>query len=251
MTSFARITCLGVSHSFGRKRALSNVDLVIEAKEITSLIGPNGAGKTTLISILSTLLSPSRGEVRYGDLSHGEAAARLRGRIGLLSHSGLVYPDLSALENLRFTAGLYNLHDAPKRAAELLKEVSLPEEAWRRPARTYSRGMVQRLSLARALLPDPDLLLLDEPFSGLDSEATARLFNILKELRNRGRMVVLVTHDLSIAAALSDKVAFLTGGRLMGPIEQGLDEPALKALYDEHLSTGQPSSSNLLELGGS
>ncbi len=231
---FDTVVCRGVTKVYGRTRALAGVDLTFRVGEVTALLGANGAGKTTLLSILSTLLRPSAGEVRYGEAGHDEAATSLRGEIGLVSHAALVYPQLSALENLHFFGRLYGLDQLPERAAAVLERVGLAEPAWQRAASTYSRGMLQRLALARALLPDPRLLLLDEPFTGLDRDASARLMEILREARGRGRIVVLVTHDLDGAARLADRTAILARGRVSHLVEEAVDGPELGELYRTH-----------------
>ncbi|MFW6369113.1 MAG: ABC transporter ATP-binding protein [Myxococcota bacterium] len=231
MSSFDQVTCKQVGRAFGRVRALARVDLRLRAGTLTGLVGPNGAGKSTLLGVLSTLLSPSNGEVLYGSYSHREAARELRGCIGLVSHQASVYPDLSALENLHFWA---RLHELPgEEAGRMLELVGLAEETWRRPAGTYSRGMLQKLSLARALLHDPRLLLLDEPFTGLDPEAVDRLVDLLDSARRSGKLVLLVTHDIEQAARVSDEVAILVRGRIRRLIEEKLTAPQLLSAYRE------------------
>lgn len=242
--SFDTVTCTGVTKIYGRTRALAGVDLTFRAGEVTALLGANGAGKTTLVSILSTLLRPTAGEVRYGELAHPEAARRLRGAIGLVSHAALVYPQLSALENLRFFGRLYGLTDANERSEAVLERVGLQRSAWNRAAGTYSRGMLQRLALARALLPEPRLLLLDEPFTGLDREASERLMEILRDARGQSRLLVLVTHDLEGAARLADRTAILARGRIARLVDEPVDGHVLAELYREHTAlVGAPRRS--------
>lgn len=232
--SFDQVTCRGVTRVYGRTRALAGVDLTLESGKITALLGANGAGKSTLISILSTLMAPSRGEVLYGDVPHPEAGRKLRGHIGLLSHAALVYPQLSALENLAFFAELYSLTDARARAIAILEEVGLTRSAWTRPASTYSRGMLQRLALARALLPTPRLLLLDEPFTGLDGDASERLMELLDRARGRDQILLLVSHDIEAAAQLADRTAILSRGKIAHLIDEPIDGPALAEAYRIH-----------------
>jgi heme exporter protein A len=232
--AFDRITCRGVTRVYGRTRALAGVDLELRAGEVTAILGANGAGKTTLLSILSTLLTPSSGEVRYGEVDHATAARTLRGEIGLVSHAALVYPQLSALENLAFAARLYGVKDGKARAEALLAEVGLLDSAWKRAAATYSRGMLQRLALARALIHDPPLLLLDEPFTGLDPDASERLMDMLQTARGRGRLVVLVTHDLDGAARLANRTAIMARGKIAHVVEEKVDGATLSDLYRHH-----------------
>lgn len=242
MSVLEQVRCVDVTRAFERTRALRGIDLSMAGGAITAMVGPNGAGKTTLVSILSTMLRPSTGEVRYGEMGHREASRALRGRIGLVSHRALLYPELSALENLAFAAQLYNLRGAAARARELLERIGLPQGAWRRPAGTLSRGMTQRLALARAMLHDPCLLLLDEPFTGLDPEAADRLEALLAEARRRGRIVLLVTHDFDLAARLSDRIAILLGGRVAHVTDQRLEGDELRFLYEKHTAAKSFSS---------
>lgn len=231
--TFDAVTVRGVTKVFGRTRALSGIDLELKRGEVTALLGANGAGKTTLLSILSTLSRPTAGEVRYGEIGHEEAARTMRADIGLVSHAALVYPQLSGLGNLRFFGRLYGLDDGAARAEALLDRVGLARSAWTRTAGTYSRGMLQRLALARALLPDPPLLLLDEPFTGLDQNASARLMDILRDARGEGRLVVLVSHDLDGAARLADRTAILARGKVARLIDEPVDGATLAEIYRE------------------
>ena len=220
---------------YGRQRALGSaaggIDLTLRAGEITALLGPNGAGKSTLIGILATLTSPSSGEVRYGGRELDE---ELRGTIGVIAHESLCYADLSGRENLEFFARLYQVAEPKKRAAEMLARVGL-EQAAGRPARTYSRGMLQRLAVARALIHRPKLLLADEPFTGLDRSGVELLGQLLVEERQAGALVVVVTHDFDAVAQLVDRVVVLHRGRIAhdGPAPpSGERQPArLAELY--------------------
>ncbi len=211
---FGEVTVREVSRSYGRRRALTRVSLACRSGEVLGLLGPNGAGKSTLLSILATLLAPSAGEVRYGAKTAAEAGPSLRACLGLLSHDLHLYPELTAAENLRFFAQLYDVDDVEGRVAAALDRAGLVQ---RRDdvVSGFSRGMRQRLALERALLHDPRLLLLDEPFTGLDDASVAALVARLRELRGAGRILVVVTHDLDVAEQLLDKVAVLKEGRLV------------------------------------
>ncbi len=232
--SFDTVTCEKVGRVYGRTRALSSFSLQLRAGEVTALVGTNGAGKSTLLAILSTLLSPSSGTVRYGELSFREAGARARGTIGLVSHAALVYPQLSARENLDFFAKLHALPDRAEAIKAMLEQVGLVPSAWDRPASTYSRGMLQRLALARALITHPTLLLLDEPFTGLDREASERLMEIVLSAKEAGRIVLLVSHDLQVTAELADRTVILARGKLKHVIEERVSGDTLSELYREH-----------------
>ncbi len=226
MLDFDAVTLTDVSRHFGRRRALSRVSLTLRAGQIAGLLGPNGAGKSTLIGILATLVAPTSGDVRYGSGSAGELGDALRRRIGLLAHDLYLYPELSARQNLDFFARLYGL-DADRTVTAALESAGLMERAADDVA-GFSRGMRQRLALERALLHRPKLVLLDEPFTGLDDRAVGIVSNRLRRLAADGTIVLLATHDLDVADGLVDRVVLIRDGRLVS------DEPAgtgLRARY--------------------
>ena len=210
---FRSLTFTDVSRHFGRRRVLNKVSLRCDAGEIVALLGSNGAGKSTLLSIAATLLDPSSGEVRYGDGSARGAGADLRGRIGVLGHDLSIYPELSAAENLRFFARAYGLSDVDGSVSVALRRAGLDHRE--DPCGRFSRGMRQRLALERALLHRPRLVLLDEPFTGLDDTATDALRERLRELRADGCIVLLATHDLETIDGLADRAVLLQAGRLV------------------------------------
>jgi len=211
---FTRLTLTDVSRNFGRRRALTRVSFSCDAGEVVGLLGPNGAGKSTLLGILSTLVAPSSGEVRYGEHTARTAGPALRGRIGLLAHDLHLYPELTAGENLDFFARLYGVAGPARVVAEALERAGLAER--RNDAVSgFSRGMRQRLALERALLHGPRLVLLDEPFTGLDDQATFALVERLRGLRGQGCILILATHDLETIETLVDRVAVLREGRLV------------------------------------
>jgi len=212
---FDTLRLIDVSRTFGRRRALKQVSLTAEAGSITALLGPNGAGKSTLLSIAATLLQPSSGRVEYGQYVAATAGSQLRARIGMLGHDLYLYPELSAAENLRFFARIYNLPTIERRIDEALDRAGL---AARRddPVSGFSRGMRQRLALERALIHEPRLLLLDEPFTGLDEAARDALRTRLRGARAAGAIVVLTTHDTAAIDGLSDATVSLVDGRNLG-----------------------------------
>jgi heme exporter protein A len=231
-----RVTVTKVAKRFGHQRALGGVDVELRAGSVCALLGPNGAGKTTLLGILSTLVRPTGGDVAY---HHGGAARRhddaLRREIGVLAHASLCYGELDAVENLRFFGGLYDVADIEARIPALLREVGLEEPAWTRASRTYSRGMVQRLALARALLGGPSLLLLDEPFTGLDRTGALGLGQRLADFKKRGAIVLVVTHDLEAIAGITDHVVMLARGRIAHDERRdSFSYDDLKELYRAH-----------------
>ena len=196
---------------YGPTRALAGVDLELEAGLVTVIEGPNGAGKSTLLEILSLLARPTRGTLRFGTHDAWRERDALRGSLGVLAHAAMLYPDLSGLENLRLFARMYGVARA---RVDALGERFEATGFWERPARTYSRGQLQRLSLARALLHEPRLILLDEPSTGLDVRASERLVDAVAAERARGAIVVLVTHDSALSDKLADRRLRIERGRL-------------------------------------
>ncbi len=230
---FQQVSAKGLTKLYGRHRALGGVDLTLRAGSLCALLGPNGAGKSTLLGILSTLVRPTSGKVSFAANGRELDPHEVRAAIGVLAHEPMVYLELSAVENLDFFARLYDVPGASARAAELLDEVGLDPEARLRPARTYSRGMLQRLSLARALLHRPRLLLLDEPFTGLDRAGADALARTLAAAKQGGRIVLVVSHDIDALAELCDHVVVLRRGKIAH--DEAQDTPfgaaALKETY--------------------
>lgn len=222
----------GVSRHYGRRAALSRVWLECRAGTITGLLGPNGAGKSTLLGILATLVRPSAGAVQYGDRTAASWGDAIRAQIGVLGHESYLYDELSAAENLAFFARLYGLADFERRLAEALDHARLTARAHDRVG-AFSRGLRQRLALERALLHDPRLVLLDEPFTGLDDESMALLVARLSVLRARGAIVVMATHDFETAEGVVDRAVCLQSGRLLA-IEPGTG--SLRARYRQALA---------------
>ena len=200
--------------TFGLRPVLRGVDLAVAPGECLALMGPNGAGKTTLLRILATLSKPTAGLVRVANLPLPAAAGEVRRRLGVVAHHPLLYSDLTADENLQFYARMYGLSSFGARIAAVLEQVGL---AARRHdlVRTFSRGMQQRLAIGRALLHDPEVMMLDEPYTGLDPHAAEMLDQVLAEARRGGRTTLLTTHDLGRALALADRVAILARGTIV------------------------------------
>jgi ABC-type multidrug transport system ATPase subunit len=216
-----------VSRTFGRRRALWRISFRAERGAILGLLGPNGAGKSTMLAMLATLLRPTTGAIRYGAADVASPGAALRARIGILGHDLFLYPELTARENLAFFAGLYH-HPSPGEAAlRALERAGLADRA-DDPVSSFSRGMRQRVALERALIHEPRLALLDEPFTGLDDASAAALVARLGALRDSGAIVVLATHDLDLAEGLLDHAVFLRDGRM---VEMRPRPEALRATY--------------------
>ena len=210
----AAVEATDLAKDYGFRRVLDGVSIKVPAGTFYSLFGPNGAGKTTLVKILTTLSRPTAGTVRIaGEESRGPRVSWIRSRIGLISHQTLLYDGMTALENLVFFGRLYGVPRPADRAGALLTELRLWDRRHDR-AGTYSRGMLQRLAIARALMHDPEILFLDEPFTGLDPAASLLLRGLLERLKEGGRSAVLVTHDLAEGLALADRWGILAFGRV-------------------------------------
>ena len=210
---FDRIDITDLSRHFGRRKAVSRVSLSLSAGDILGLLGPNGAGKSTLLGMLATLVAPTSGSVTYGGASvagHGEA---IRSRIGVLAHELHLYPELTARQNLEFFASLHGV-DSPDLVPAALESAGLADRGEDQVG-SFSRGMRQRLALERALLHRPRLVLLDEPFTGLDDRAVRIVAARLTTLAAGGAIVVLATHDLDVAEGLISRMAVVRNGRLL------------------------------------
>jgi heme ABC exporter ATP-binding subunit CcmA len=209
-----------VTKSFGHFAVLKGVDLELQHGEFITLLGPNGAGKTTLLRILATLAKPTSGTIELAGIPLKDAKASIRGLLGVISHQTFLYEDLTARENLRFYGQLYEIPNLTSRVNELLARVGLERRANDR-VRTFSRGMQQRLSIARAILHNPPVLLLDEPDTGLDRQAADMLQNIIRELATGGepRSIIMTTHNLERGLAMCDRLVVLANGRIIREVQ--------------------------------
>lgn len=205
--------------NYGSNLVLRGVDLHVQPGEFVTLVGSNGAGKTTLIRIVATLLKPTSGQATIGGWPLPDHAARVRRHIGLVSHHALLYGDLTAAENLIFFARLYHLPDREDRVEAALRMVGLAARQ-RDPVRSFSRGMIQRLTIARATLHEPDVLLLDEPYTGLDQDATHLLDDLLRRESDLGRTIFMITHDLARGLNLCHRIAILERGKIVAIVER-------------------------------
>ncbi len=234
---FLELSIRDLNRHFGRRRALSRISLDCRAGETVGLLGPNGAGKSTLLAIVSTLALPSSGEVRYGGMTAREIGSALRGRIGVLSHDLHLYSELTARENLIFFGRLYGVADPEGSANRALERARLADRGGDIVS-GFSRGMRQRLALERALLHDPRLVLLDEPFTGLDDASTSALIARLRELRTAGCITLLATHDIDVAEAVLDRAVILQDGKL---VASEADVRGLRQRYQDRLRRGVAS----------
>ena len=225
---FDSVQLVDVSRHFGRRRALSHISLTLRAGDIVGLLGPNGAGKSTLLGVLATIVAPTSGDVKYGGGTVRELGPLLRQRIGVLAHELYLYPELSAQQNLAFFAELYGL-DVQRIVPAALERANLTDRA-ADDVGSFSRGMRQRLALERALLHRPRLVLLDEPFTGLDDRSVSAVSERLRLLAADGAIVIVATHDLDVADGLVTRVALVRDGKLLA------DEPAMPGLRARYRS---------------
>jgi heme exporter protein A len=196
---------------FGLKTILRGLDFSVESGEFVALLGPNGAGKTTFLRVLATLSRPSMGHVKVAGHHLPHDAAQVRAKLGVVSHLPLLYPDLTAEENLRFYGRMYGIGNMGSRISEVLEMVGL-EHRRKDLVRTFSRGMQQRLAIGRAVIHDPEVMLFDEPYTGLDQDASEMLDEVLRSVAAEGRTVVMTSHDLARAEDLATRFDILSRG---------------------------------------
>ncbi len=227
----------GLTRAFGVRKALDGVDLDLPERAFLSVFGPNGAGKTTLIKVLTTLLNPTNGTAQVLGLDVVGDAVELRTHIGLISHNPLLYPDLTAEENLLFFADMYGVEQPQVRVSELLEAVELDHRRLDL-TRTFSRGMLQRLSIARALLHRPEVLFLDEPYSGLDPHAMDILDALIAQIRDE-HTFVMISHDLDKGLELCSHALILSKGRVvMFERREDIDDGAFRQTYRSTVGMG-------------
>ena len=232
----------GLKKSFGPRRALRGIDLNAEQGELVAILGPNGAGKTTLIRVLATLTKPSSGSALVANFDVNKRPQEVRRRLGVMSHSTYLYETLTARENLHFFGKMYDVPDLASRIDELVNRAGLK---WRADdlVRNFSRGMQQRLALARYILHQPSVLLLDEPYSGLDQNASEMLSQQIELLLDENRTVLLTTHDFDRALERKCKVAVLDRGKIvMEASSADLSRDDLKATFHQLGKKGDTSS---------
>ncbi|MDO5117434.1 MAG: ABC transporter ATP-binding protein [Eggerthellaceae bacterium] len=235
--SLSAISVRGVSKVFGARRALDDISFDVPEGAFVSIFGPNGAGKTTLLRVLATLARPTSGQVVLEGIDTKEEPDQARALLGLISHAPMVYPDLTAEENLLFYAEMYGVQDPKARVNELLDAVGL---AHRRhdTLRTFSRGMTQRVAIARALVHDPRIVFLDEPYSGLDPYAVDVFDSLLSDLRG-GRTFVMVSHDLKKGLAMCSHALVMARGQLVSfQAKDEIDTVAFERLYRQIVGMG-------------
>ncbi len=231
------IVAEGLTKAFGLRKAVDEVSFAVPEGAFLSVFGPNGAGKTTLVRMLSTLAKPSSGRAEICGFDVREEPEEVRSRIGVISHNPMVYPDLTAEENLLLAAELYGVADPAARVRSLLDAVELSSRRLDE-VRTFSRGMTQRLSIARALIHDPDVVFLDEPYSGLDPHAVDIFDHLIDSVRE-GRTFVMVSHDLRKGFSMCTHALVLARGRIVSfGAREDLDSDAFERLYLDTVGMG-------------
>ena len=226
-----------LTRDFGRRRAVAGVSFSLGAGECLAVFGPNGAGKTTLLRILAGLLKPTTGSARVSGIQL-PGGALARSRIGLISHNTMLYDALSPRENVSFAARLYGIRDASARVDDALERMAMLERA-NAPVRSLSRGMQQRVSIARSMVHSPQLVLADEPYSGLDDSGARALTALLQELRAAGTAVVIVTHNLAEGLSLATRAVVMQAGKFVRQDEaERIDAASYVRIYREALAAG-------------
>ena len=217
--------------SYGNFEALRGIDLHVKRGEFFTLFGPNGAGKTTLIKLLATLTDPTSGNLSVCGFDAKKEVNNIRSVIGVISHDPYLYDNLSALENIKFFGALYGLDDIENRARSVIKQVGL-EKRMNDIVRTFSRGMKQRLSVARAIVHDPKILLLDEPYTGLDQHGSQIFGEMLSDLKSHRRTILMTTHSIDEGLDLSDRIGILTKGKIvLDCLKNEIQRSGFKDLY--------------------
>jgi heme exporter protein A len=213
------------------KLILRGVDLSIEKGETVAILGPNGAGKSTLLKVLAGLIKPTSGFIQIDGMDLKKNQIQIKKILGFLPHSSLLYDHYSPLENLVFYGNVYGVKNIEKRAIELVKEVGL-SFFLNEPVKNFSRGMIQRIAIARAIVHEPEVLLLDEPHTGLDQGAIAILNNVILSMKNKGTTTLMVTHDFKQAAEICDRIIIIKNGKIVEDFK--IEDRALDVLSEKY-----------------
>jgi heme exporter protein A len=213
------------------KLILRGVDLSIKKGETVGILGPNGAGKSTLLKVLATLIKPTSGSITINGLDLKKNQVEIKKILGYLPHSSLLYDHYSPLENLVFFGDLYGVKHSEQRAVELVKEVGL-SFFLNEPVKNFSRGMIQRIAIARAIIHDPEVLLLDEPHTGLDQGAISILNNVILNMKQKGTTTLIVTHDFKQAAEICDRIIIVKSGKIVDDFK--IEQPSLNVVSEKY-----------------
>ncbi len=226
-----------IERRFGARRVLSNVSMHIDGGECYVLFGANGSGKTTLAFLLASLIKPTKGSITFGETKIATMDARYRAAVGLLTHSSLLYEELTGYENLAFFSGLYGVSNPKNRILELSSLFSI-ETRLHEPVRTLSRGLKQRLSIIRALIHDPDIIILDEPFTGLDEISSQHLHTLLLTQLRSKKHILITTHNLLRGFQLATRVGILAKGKIQfEAASDTISLPALQKTYERTVTS--------------
>lgn len=213
------------------KLILRGVDLSIKKGETVAILGPNGAGKSTLLKVLAALIKPTSGTIRMNGLDLKKEQTEIKKILGYLPHSSLLYDHYSPLENLVFYGKLYGVKDVEQKATSLVKDVGL-SFFLNEPVKNFSRGMIQRIAIARAIIHEPEILLLDEPHTGLDQGAIAILNNVILNMKEKGTTTLMVTHDFKQAAEICDRIIILKSGKIVDDFR--IENQALQVVSEKY-----------------
>lgn len=228
---------INLSKTYGNKNVLRDISLTIPKGEFTAVLGPNGAGKSTLLKILALMSKPDSGEVKIGKQSFVNLKGELKRKIGILSHSSFLYPELTAYENLQFYGRLYDVRHLEEQIISVIKKVGLLL-ALNEPVYTFSRGMLQRLSIARALIHSPEVIFLDEPFTGLDQQGIGLLQDVLKDLKSSQKTILIVTHSFEQGMEDVDRILIINKGQIAADFStENLQAGDLKRIYFEKVAS--------------
>lgn len=232
-----------LAKNFGRRTVFAGIDFSVKKGDFLTIVGPNGAGKTTLLKIMATLLKATDGSVEIGGFDVKNSPEKVRGIIGVISHNTYLYGELTAHENLKFFGKMYEIQKVDARIDGVLEQTGLSAEKHNRVG-TFSRGMKQRLSIARAILHHPSVLLLDEPYTGLDQHASAGLEGVLSSLTGSGITTVMVSHDLGRGLLLCDHLLIMAAGGVAyhAPASEIADADELHAIYSRCIDTSETSN---------
>lgn len=208
----------GLIKTIGDKMILRGVNFTVKKGETVAILGPNGAGKSTVLKILGGLMKASSGEITIDGLDFKKNIHEIKRKIGFLAHNSFLYDHLTPLENLKYYGKLYGVNDVEKRAEQLIKEVGLSFFT-HEPVRSFSRGMIQRIAIARAIIHQPEILLFDEPHTGLDQQAIKLLNDVILRMKQEGATILMVTHDFQQAIETCDRFLIIKNGKIVDDLQ--------------------------------